>query len=50
MGCGGTRRTNTSIVCPLAVMAQWATEVRTKTGKGVLSVTTHQGPKRVKCG
>lgn len=37
------------IVCPLAVMAQWATEIKTKTGKGVLSVTTHQGPKRTKC-
>lgn len=29
-------------------MEQWATEVRTKTKKGLLKVTTHHGPSRAK--
>lgn len=36
------------IVCPLAVMDQWANECRTKTEKGLLKVVTHHGPKRAK--
>ncbi|RSH87961.1 uncharacterized protein EHS24_000484 [Apiotrichum porosum] len=36
----------TLIIAPLAVMEQWATEVRTKTKTGLLKVTTHHGPKR----
>ncbi|CAK9784152.1 unnamed protein product [Cutaneotrichosporon oleaginosum] len=40
----------TLIVCPLAVMEQWATECRTKTRKGLLKVTTHHGTKRAKSG
>jgi SNF2 family DNA or RNA helicase len=44
-----TRRLlTTSIMCPLAVMEQWAEEVRTKTKKGLLTVTTHHGPRRAK--
>ncbi|GMK57535.1 hypothetical protein CspeluHIS016_0403690 [Cutaneotrichosporon spelunceum] len=38
----------TLIICPLAVMEQWATECRTKTENGLLKVTTHHGPKRAK--
>lgn len=41
---------NPRIICPLAVMEQWATECRTKTEKGLLKVTTHHGPKRAKSG
>jgi hypothetical protein len=37
-----------SIIAPLAVMEQWATEVRTKTQPGRLKVTTHHGPGRTK--
>ncbi|BEJ17181.1 hypothetical protein CspHIS471_0605820 [Cutaneotrichosporon sp. HIS471] len=40
----------TLIICPLAVMEQWATECRTKTEKGLLKVTTHHGPKRAMSG
>lgn len=38
-----------SIVAPLAVMEQWATEASTKTVPGRLKVTTHHGPSRTKC-
>ena len=38
----------TLIVAPLAVMEQWATEVRSKTLPGELKVTTHHGPARAK--
>lgn len=38
----------TLIVAPLAVMEQWATEVRSKTLPGELRVTTHHGPSRAK--
>lgn len=37
------------IIAPLAVMEQWALEVRTKTQPGRLKVTTHHGPQRTKC-
>lgn len=36
------------VVAPLAVMEQWAAEIRTKTVKGHIKVTTHHGPSRVK--
>ena len=36
------------VVAPLAVMEQWAAEIRTKTMKGHIKVTTHHGPSRVK--
>lgn len=38
----------TLIVAPLAVMEQWASEVRNKTLPGQLRVTTHHGPSRAK--
>jgi len=38
----------TRVVAPLAVMEQWAAEIRTKTMKGHIKVTTHHGPSRVK--
>ena len=37
-----------SVVAPLAVMEQWAGEIRTKTLKGHIKVTTHHGPSRTK--
>ncbi|KAK4687668.1 hypothetical protein P7C73_g2453, partial [Tremellales sp. Uapishka_1] len=40
----------TLIIAPLAVMEQWATEVRTKTQPGRLKVTTHHGASRTKLG
>jgi SNF2 family DNA or RNA helicase len=39
---------NSSVVAPLAVMEQWAGEIRTKTLKGHIKVTTHHGPSRTK--
>ena len=38
-----------SIIAPLAVMEQWAAEVRTKTEPGRVTVSTHHGPSRTKC-
>ncbi|WVR06061.1 hypothetical protein IAU60_003089 [Kwoniella sp. DSM 27419] len=43
-------KAGTLIIAPLAVMEQWATEVKTKTTPGKLSVTTHHGPSRTKSG
>ncbi|WVF70244.1 hypothetical protein IAT40_005033 [Kwoniella sp. CBS 6097] len=40
----------TLIIAPLAVMEQWASEVKTKTEPGLLKVTTHHGPSRTKSG
>ncbi|ODO05828.1 hypothetical protein I350_04889 [Cryptococcus amylolentus CBS 6273] len=40
----------TLIICPLAVMEQWATECNTKTSPGVLKVTTHHTSSRTKLG
>jgi hypothetical protein len=37
------------IVAPLAVMEQWAAEVRNKTSPGRIKVSTHHGPSRSKC-
>lgn len=37
---------DSSIIAPLAVMEQWATEARTKTQPGLLKITTHHGPSR----
>ncbi|ORX33465.1 SNF2 family N-terminal domain-domain-containing protein, partial [Kockovaella imperatae] len=43
-------KAGTLIIAPLAVMEQWATEVRSKTKPGALTVTTHHGPSRTKSG
>ncbi|WRT64369.1 uncharacterized protein IL334_001301 [Kwoniella shivajii] len=43
-------KAGTLIIAPLAVMEQWATEVKTKTTPGLLKVTTHHGPSRTKSG
>ncbi|WVQ77121.1 hypothetical protein IAR50_006804 [Cryptococcus sp. DSM 104548] len=40
----------TLIICPLAVMEQWATECKTKTSPGILKVTTHHTSSRTKLG
>ncbi|OCF42130.1 hypothetical protein I317_04101 [Kwoniella heveanensis CBS 569] len=43
-------RGGTLIIAPLAVMEQWASEVKTKTEPGRLKVSTHHGPSRTKSG
>ncbi|GFZ45489.1 Hydrolase acting on acid anhydrides to facilitate cellular and subcellular movement [Saitozyma sp. JCM 24511] len=43
-------KAGTLIVTPLAVMEQWAEEIRKKTAPGRLKVTTHHGPARTKIG
>ena len=37
-----------SIIAPLAVNEQWASEIRTKTAPGLLKVKIHHGPSRTK--
>ncbi|WVQ97656.1 hypothetical protein IAU59_004770 [Kwoniella sp. CBS 9459] len=43
-------KAGTLIIAPLAVMEQWASEVKTKTEPGRLKVSTHHGPSRTKSG